>query len=274
MQWGQVPAFSGFERDCTCEEDDRLRIPGPPPTPGSDLRVVPGRLVVLIPPSLGTAPGGDGPPWEPGSLVLPELDPAREKVLDALGPRAPRFEPTLPAIERFTGVLYRELDAGSLAGPARRRLRSSVLIASGLFGLVAPSDPVPDVRLAMGDSLEGLGKLSTWWRPHLVSALAPRVKGATVWDLLPAEHEHALDWSGLAPRRRVTIRFVDHRDKVVAHWNKLLKGSIVRWLAETGARDPGALADFEHPQGYRLDEADSTWTDSRVELVMRQMAQM
>jgi len=229
--------------------------------------------VILLPPSVGKAPGGDGPPWRPGTLALPDLDRARAEVLDALDHDRRRSVvegPTLPAIERYTGVLYRELDAATLTGPALRRFRSSTLIASGQWGLVAPTDPIPDYALKMGASLPALGKVSTWWRPRLTTALADRVRGATVWDLLPNEHAAALDWTALAPARRVTIRFVDQDDVVVAHWNKLLKGSIVRWLATSGARDARDLADFDHPQGYRLDEAGSVWDRRHHAVLMRQ----
>lgn len=231
------------------------------------------RLVVLLPPSEGKAPGGDGPPWTPGTLAVGDLDAARAEVLAALDRdrgSAIAGGPTLPAIERYTGVLYRELDAASLRGPALRRFRSSTLVASGLWGVVAPTDPIPDYKLNMGASLPPLGKLSTWWRPRLTAALAARVRGATVWDLLPNEHAAAIDWDGLAPARRITIRFVDQDDVVVAHWNKLLKGSIVRWLATSGARDAADLGAFDHPQGYRLDEAGSEWDGRQQRVLMRQ----
>lgn len=228
------------------------------------------RTVILVPPSEGKAPGGDGPPWAPGTMAVAELDRRRQQVLRALGRAHPaRREPTRPAIERYTGVLYHELDAASLAAPARRRLARSLLIVSGLWGLVAPTDPIPHYKLKMSANLPPLGKLSTWWRPAITEALEPRVRGAVVWDLLPIEHAAAIDWSGLAPRLRVTATFLDAEGRTVSHWNKLLKGSIVRWLAETGATDPRALAGFEHPQGYRLDEASSTWGDRHVALVLR-----
>lgn len=234
------------------------------------------RNVILIPPSEGKVEGGSGVPYQPGSLAVDDLDEARSQVLRALGPDHPvHAAPTTAAIERYRGVLYRELDAPSLRGTPRRRLRRDVLIASGLWGLVAPADPIPDYRLKMGARLDPLGKLSTWWRPQLTAALEERIRGAIVWDLLPNEHAAAIEWSHLAPRRRITIRFLDDSGRTVSHWNKLLKGSIVRWLVETGEREPRALADFEHPQGYRLDpdrsDLDPTSGGRDIALVLSQM---
>ena len=227
--------------------------------------------MILIPPSEGKAPGGDGPPWQTGTMAVGELDPIRQQVLDALGADHPaRLEPTLPASARYTGVLYKELDAASLPAADRRRLARSLLTVSGLWGLVAPGDPIPPYKLKMSANVAPLGKLSTFWRPHVTAALAPRVKGAEVWDLLPQEHAAAVDWSGLAPRRRITVQFLDASGKTVSHWNKLLKGSLVRWLAGVGAVGPEALADFDHPQGYRYDPDGSVVTAHRAEVVLRE----
>ena len=168
-------------------------------------------------------------------------------------------------------MLYKELDAASLTAAGKRRLHRNVLIVSGLWGVVGPTDPIPDYKLKMGASVASLGKLSTWWRPHLTDALGPRVRGAVVWDLLPNEHAAAIDWDRLAPSQRITVRFLDREGRTVAHWNKLLKGSIVRWLAETGDNDPAALAEFDHPHGYRFDPESSVLGACLSTVVLREV---
>ena len=204
-------------------------------------------------------------------MAVAELDPGRVRVLDALGARSPvRSDPTLPAIERYTGVLYKELDAASLPAVARRRLDRSLLTVSGLWGLVAPQDPIPYYKLKMSASASRIGKLSTWWRPQLTAALQERAKGAVIWDLLPIEHAAAWSPDQLDPHRRITVRFLDRDGKAVSHWNKLLKGSLVRWLAITGATDPEALAAFDHPQGYRFDPLASDLVADPNVVVFRQ----
>lgn len=229
------------------------------------------RTLILLPPSEGKAPEGDGPPWEPGTMRVGGLDDRRREVLAALGDdHAVHRAPTLPAIERYTGVLYKELDAATITGAAKRRLNANVLVVSGLWGLVAPKDPIPDYRLKMSASVPPLGKLSTWWRPAVTAELAERAGGAVVWDLLPNEHAAAIDWAAIRPRRRVTATFLDRNGRTVSHWNKLLKGSIVRWLVEGGDPDPLGLVDFDHPQGYRLDLAASAIGDRRAELILRE----
>jgi len=175
--------------------------------------------------------------------------------------------PTRPAIERYTGVLYDALDAASLPPPVRRRLRAQVVVFSGLWGLVQPGDLIPDYKLKMGASLPGTGKLATWWRPAITEALAPLVQGRVVWDLLP--NEHAAAWaptppgSGLpgAPKAIIDVRFLDEaepaggerRFTTVSHWNKLLKGALVRHVLDTQLTDPDGLRSFRHPEGYVYD---------------------
>jgi cytoplasmic iron level regulating protein YaaA (DUF328/UPF0246 family) len=178
--------------------------------------------------------------------------------------------PTRTAMERYTGVLYKELAWSTLPAAARRRGEEQVRIVSGLWGVVAPGDPIPAYRLNMSDRLEPLGRLSLWWRPRLAPVLAARAAGAVVWDLLPNEHEAAMDWSSSRPALRVTVRFVDDRGRTVSHWNKLLKGSLVRWLLTTRPSGPDDLAAFEHPLGYRFDRAASTFDGDRAAVVLRQ----
>lgn len=238
--------------------------------------------LILLPPSEGKAAGGDGPPWHAGTMALPGLDDAREALIAALvrrmrateADRSPllgvkgkalaaatranrdlRAAPTLPAIERYSGVLYEALDAGSLPPAQRRRLDSSVLIFSGLWGVVASTDPIPNYKLKMGATLPRIGKLSTWWRPGLSAALAAAAQGRTVWNLLPGEHDAA--WvppSGL-PQYAVVFseRQPDGTLKSVSHWNKFLKGALVRFLLAHPSATPATLADWDHPSGYRLD---------------------
>jgi hypothetical protein len=240
--------------------------------------------LILLPPSEGKSSGGRGVPWAPGTMRLDSLDESRLQVLAALAramgqPEAARAKllgvkgdalaaaslanasvmtgPTRRAIDRYTGVLYGALDHASLPTAAKRRLSAQVVIASGAFGLVSPGDPIPEYKLKMGAALAGLGKLSTWWRPHIDATLAPLVARRTVWNLLPNEHSAA--WSGPGGSvSEISVRFLDDAVRngtrslvMVSHWNKLLKGALVRHLLISQLSDPAGLVEFDHPLGYR-----------------------
>lgn len=254
--------------------------------------MVPPSPVILLPPSEGKARGGRGRPLRLDRLSFPALHDQRDATIDALARAmrgsvaarskllgvkgevladatdadvAVRTAPTMPAIQRFTGVLYDELDVGSLSTEDRRRLDAQVIVFSGLFGLVRPKDAIPDHRLKMNVALPGIGNVATAWRPHITEALAPVVAGATVWNLLPGEHAAA--WRPAPPGAQggpaamLSVRFLDEGPRrggersftTVSHWNKLLKGALVRFVLATGADAPAALRRFRHPEGYRFD---------------------
>ena len=210
------------------------------------------KLAILLPPSEGKTEGGSGRPWQPGTMALPALDDRRLQVLATLDP-AIAVAPTRRARDRYDGVLYRELAPSRLPAALRRRFDHQALIVSGLWGLVAPTDPIPAYRLKMSAAPPGLGRLSTWWRPALTEVLAERLVGHTVWDLLPIEHAAAWTPAEVRVARRFTVRFVTAGGGTVSHWNKLLKGALVRHLLEHQTTDPADLADFVHPAGYRFD---------------------
>ena len=235
--------------------------------------------LILLPPSEGKALGGTGDPWRPGAMAI-DLDDRRRAVIAALatamrGSEAERAKllgvsgrtvadasaadrtvtrsPTLPAIERYTGVLYDALDMASLTRAQRTRLASSVVIVSGLWGAVMPRDPVPAYRLKMSATLPELGKLSSWWREPLTAALVDLSRGRPIWNLLPKEHDAAFAPSD--DREQYVVRFLDrHGDGslvAVSHDNKSLKGALVRYLVAHPNARPTDLAGWKHPARYR-----------------------
>ena len=140
--------------------------------------------LILLPPSEGKAGGGTGSPWADSPQSFPDLSVHRRKVIAALadamagpvearsrilgvGPakadeaaaanRSVDSTPTLPAIQRYTGVLYDALDYPALSAAVRHGVDRQVVIFSGLWGAVRPADPIPDYKLKMGATLPGLG---------------------------------------------------------------------------------------------------------------------
>lgn len=260
--------------------------------------------VILLPPSEGKAPGGTGPPYPVARqtadrflalaeartevfqalLRVSEADHALEdlfgvkgKALDAAvaANRALATSPTRPAIERYTGVLYDHLGYATLPAPAQRRFDEAAIVFSGLLGLVAPRDAVPDYKLKMDATLPGFGSLQAFWRGKLTPVLNAEVENKVVWDLLP--NAHAAAWGGgAAPRLRVTARFVEVRDggeRTVSHWNKALKGALVRHLLlkDKDPLDPELAQDFKH-EGYRFDRRRSKVADGVHALVFSKRA--
>ena len=197
--------------------------------------------LILLPPSEGKSSGGTGPVWAPGTMADAALDGARRSVLKAARGAGvvTRGAPTSPASTRYTGVLYQELDWSSLPSAARRRGVQQVRTVSGLWGLVAANDPIPAYRLKMSASLAPMGRLSTWWRPRLAPVLAGLAAGRAVWDLLPNEHEAAMDWPSVAPGRLVTVRFLDRRRTYGQPLEQAPQGQPGAWLLIEQPTGPG-----------------------------------
>jgi cytoplasmic iron level regulating protein YaaA (DUF328/UPF0246 family) len=136
--------------------------------------------------------------------------------------------PVLPASARYTGVVADALSPTTLPPAARRRASSDVIIVSGLLGVVGFDDPVPDYRLKMSAKLEPFGTMSRWWKPTLTVLLNEVLQGATVIDLLPAEHAAA--WESDRSLNVLSVTFVDRTGKVAGHDAKAAKGRFARHL--------------------------------------------
>ena len=62
---------------------------------------------------------------------------------------------------------------------------------------------------------------------------------------------------------------LDAQGRTVSHWNKLLKGSLVRWLLTEQPAGPEALDSFRHPLGYRFDAGASSLDGPVAAVVLR-----
>lgn len=218
-------------------------------------------MIVVLPPSETKRAGGDGPPLRLESLSWPALVPLRAALVDelvALAADRPasrrvlgiseaqdaeiarnaalREAPTLPAIERYTGVLYDALDIASLRGAAAARARERLAVGSALFGLVRADDPIPAYRLSATSKLPG-PTLAARWRPQLEPLLARLAESELVVDLRSGSYA-ALGRLPDAVQVDVVAERDDGTRSVVSHFNKAHKGRLARALA-TSRAEPG-----------------------------------
>ncbi|MGH3951641.1 MAG: YaaA family protein, partial [Pseudonocardiaceae bacterium] len=150
--------------------------------------------------------------------------------------------PTMPALRRYTGVLYDALDAASFTRTERARAENRLAIASALFGVVRASDAIPGYRLSGGTALPGVGTLRGVWRPVLEPALA-EVSGLLV-DLRSGTYSVLAKTSGAVTVRVVTEDGAGRR-KTVSHHNKAYKGHLASVLA-CARREPSTMDDVLH----------------------------
>ena len=139
---------------------------------------------------------------------------------------------TLPAWQRYSGVVWAHVDPASL----RPRDRARLLIPSGLYGLNAATDEIAEYRLTMNVTLDGVGSLSSFWKEHLTHAIEAHCAKTTVVDLLPAEHRRSIDFEQLSETADViSVRFLTFDKKNAAgHGAKAVKGVLARAILVDG----------------------------------------
>jgi cytoplasmic iron level regulating protein YaaA (DUF328/UPF0246 family) len=239
-------------------------------------------MKILLPPSETKRSGGAGAPVDVSSLALPALNAYRNVVIDALvelahddeasrrvlklSPRQAgdiehnrllRSAPTMPAVDRYTGVLFDALDASSLTASSRRWLGEHVWVHSAPFGPVSAVDAIPMYRLAAGTSLPGVPPLRRHWAQVTSEAIA-EAEPAFVLDL----RSEAYVALGPVPAsvNSAYVRVVTEQGRALNHFNKKSKGQVVRALAEArpGLSSLRSFRAWALRQGFVVREASDS----------------
>ena len=228
-------------------------------------------MLIVLPPSETKAPGGTDAAM---SLSFPSLDAVRTSLIDVLTatdvdtqmrelkiPASKRAEaeenlalrtaPVMPAIERYTGVLYDALDVSTLGDPALSRLA----VGSALFGVVRAGDLIPRYRVSGGSKVGGK-TMKAWWGTSISDVLGEQ---GFVVDMRSGAYQQL----GPVPGS-VTVR-VEQADtgKVVSHFNKQYKGELARALAPHDATSAEDVADIASAAGFDV-AVDGTLLTMRV----------
>lgn len=226
-------------------------------------------MLIVLPPSETKAPGGSGPALDLEGLSFPTLTPVRSALIDELSDlevtdamavlgiseklrpeaeanRELRTSPTMPALHRYTGVLFDALSAPTLPELAWDRLA----VGSALFGVVRAGDLIPRYRLSGGTKLDERTMRSRWGR-LITEALAEE-------DFVVDLRSGAYQQLGRVPGA-VTVR-VEKDGKVVSHFNKHYKGELARVLASAPAAASSAadVVDIARAAGLDISPTSAT----------------
>lgn len=235
-------------------------------------------MLIVLPPSETKAEGGSGASLRESGmdpLSFASLNPVRRAIAEdlvalcshdttrareALGlseklsaeveANAQLWEaPTMPAILRYTGVLFDALDAPSMSDAQL----SHLAVGSALWGVVMAGDPIPHYRLSGGTKLpESVGAEGLRSAPTLKSRWGGLISDA----LAAAEEEFGLvldlrsgTYQQLGKlKSAVTVRVEsvqpDGSRRVVSHFNKHYKGLLARALLLEGAADAGSVEEI------------------------------
>ncbi len=213
------------------------------------------KTVILLPPSEGKTEGGLHPllsSVHPNTKTLlkriENFDGEYEKLYGVKGEACQKAieanrnvlkSPTMPAIERYSGVVFQGLDYPSLQ--KKQLCKQRVYFVSALFGLIRADERIPNYKLKI-DKLDA-AKL---WLPEIKE----RLKKLFVIDLLPQSHKKAV-----AYEQGIAVEFVTIKTgkKVPAgHQGKYIKGRFVRWLLENNIPGTSRFPEFQE-DGYIWD---------------------
>lgn len=243
---------------------------------------------MLLPPSEGKTAPATGTPLDLATLSLPGLTRPRDRAVTALaklsggrekraleilglGPKQAtelarnrdlRIAPAAPAIEVYTGVLYEALDFATLPPEAKQRADDSIMIASGLWGMVKPGDRIPAYRCSIGVQLPVLGGMLPYWK----KALAKHADDRLVLDL--RSEAYAKMWR---TDRTLSVRVLQERAgkrTVVSHFNKATKGRIVRDLLVSAARPATKREALQALRDLKYDVEDE---GDRIDVIVREL---
>lgn len=224
-------------------------------------------MIIALPPSAGKTPPVSGPCLDLATLTAPELNPVRERVIDALqrvsaSPEAlsvlkvgPSLEPQIrdqidfcgracaPAWQVYTGVLYAAAGFDTLTDTERRRCKQTVRIFSGAFGVLSPEDLIPAYRLSMNTKLPDLD-VQALWKSTLREKTGVLPKDDLVVDARSGEY---MVWSPATNHVTVgAVRVKAGKRSVVSHWAKHYRGLLTGYLMREPnlPRTPEELAEF------------------------------
>ena len=145
------------------------------------------------------------------------------------------------AIDRYTGIVFKNLDWKSLNSTAQTYINQNMRILSGLFGILKPNTLIPNYKLKM-DVLS----LAHFWKPHISNHIKNE---DLILDLLPAAHRKAIN----VEKHIVRINFMTNKNGSLvhsAHSGKVVKGKFIRFLAQNNVDDLDGIRCFQH-DGYK-----------------------
>ena len=178
-------------------------------------------MLILLPPS-----EGKNQPTTKANINLAKLAFPKEllTIRSRLLTKALATSPAAKAIDVYTGVLYQALDWDSLSPTAKARGEKSILITSALFGVLRPSDVIPNYKSKI--------KTSDW-----KAALKPALDGLGADLVIDCRSStYAATWQP-APEITVAVRvFKKEKGKisVITHLSKKYRGELTRVLLKSG----------------------------------------
>ncbi len=232
-------------------------------------------MKILLPPSETKAVGGEQPPLAQAP-INDSLQQAREIIIESLiqlcsdpelakkalklGPKQLddiqrnlelMNSPTMPAIDRYTGVLYDALKASGAVGG------NDVYIQSALFGLIPATTPIPYYRFSWDSKLPGINLKQHWKQAHQdffePSEQVLDMRSKSYQELAPIDSSNS--WVV-----EVFVEYANGERKPLNHFNKKAKGVFARFAETEGLEGIDQVEQLALKAGQRAEIADGVVT--------------
>ncbi len=166
-----------------------------------------------------------------------------------------------PAVYAFAGDVYTGLDAYTIPTEKLDDLQNTLLMLSGFYGILKPLDLIQPYRLEMGTDLSvGRNKnLYELWNEDITNFLNNELEEDELFvNLASQEYFKAVDTKKLKVPV-ITPVFKDFKNgklKIISFYAKKARGSMVRYIIDTGAKTVEDLKGFNYDD-YRYSEEES-----------------
>ncbi len=131
--------------------------------------------------------------------------------------------PTLKAVQRYSGVAYEYLDYENLEN--KNYIDENMIIFSNLFGPILANFPLPNYKLKQGEKL-GSFVVEKYYKENFSSSLDNLLKNEFIIDLRAGFYLKFYT----VKKHHVSLKFIKD-GKSVSHWAKAYRGKIARDLA-------------------------------------------
>jgi len=134
-------------------------------------------------------------------------------------------DPTLKAIQRYTGVAYDYLSYNNLGKDEQNFIDNNLIIFSNLFGPILAKTHIPNYKLKQGEKL-GSFAIEKYYKEHFSNPLDELLENEFTIDLRAGFY-----LKFYTPKiNHITMKFIKN-NKVVSHWAKAYRGLVTKTLA-------------------------------------------
>lgn len=134
-------------------------------------------------------------------------------------------QPTMRAIERYSGVAFDYLDYPSLDKESQEHLNEHLIVFSNLFGILKADDLIPEYKLKQGEAIEEI-KTDKFYKETITQILDAYLANEDILDIRAGYYDKF--YKPKTPY--TTLKFIKN-GKVVSHWAKAYRGKVLREIA-------------------------------------------